>query len=336
VNWRRALVALLLSIPTLAPALPAGKQEAKHWTWGTLDFALSAKDIQASRRGKLLFSAQQRLGGQLAAFRRQVAQQVAALARQPGHDLSWDLPEVEFSGSIEPLSSVGSIVSLHESGYSMCPGCSRPHRWDRVIALDLAPRTGKAKKEGPPRPVTLLELWSERQVLNALVADKVLREFVPAEEVPSSLSAFWKLFRGVKQSGDDVNCDYDLQVGPQLLQSFSFDRIENGQVVVQAWAPARSAACRGQNKRITLILPIPEKYRVALDQAARLQAGYLASGAKDLGDPSFLVSADAPGLVPPEYRSKAVAPRKRFKQIQTGTPDGGPATRPAGAPPAAR
>jgi len=333
VNWRRTAVALLLSIPTLA--LPAGQQEAKRWTWGTLDFALSAKDFQASRRGKILFSAQQRLSGQIAAFRRQVAQQVAALARKDGHDLSWDLPEVEFSGSVEPLSSVGSIVTLHESGYSMCPGCSRPHRWDRVLALDLAPRSGKARKEGPPRPASLLDLWTERQVLAAFGADKVLREFVSAEEPPSSLAAFWKLFRNAKQTGDEGSCDYDLQIGPQILQAFSFDRIENGQVVVLAWAPARSPACRGQNKRITLTLPIPERYRVALDQAARLQAGYLASGAKDLSDPSFLVSADAAGLVPPEYRSKAVAPRKRFKQIQTGTPDAGRA-RPSEAPPATR
>lgn len=321
-NGRRALWLVLL-IPAVALPLAAGTPEVKRWKTAALDFALSSKDFQATRHGKPVFSARQRLAGQIVKFRQQVALSIANLSKQEGRDLSWDIPVVEYSAAIEPVSSVGSVISLHESGYSMCPGCTRERRWDRVIAIDLSPRPSRKKdKPGAPRAASLIELWSERQVLDALLADRLLKEFVTPEATPANLAAFWKLFRLPRASGGDPNCDYDVSVGPQLLQAFAFNRLERGKVVVQVWLPPRSAACRGQTKQISLVLPIPERLREALDGSNRLQSGFLMEDVKNLGNPSYLVSADAAGLVPPEWKSKAVAPRRKFKVVEG--PDGGP------------
>jgi hypothetical protein len=72
-----------------------------------------------------------------------------------------------------------------------------------------------------------------------------------------------------------------------FLYAFAFHHLEEGKVAVRLGFEAETPACFEQLTQVGILLPIPEKVRVPLEQAASGKAGFLMADRNRVGSPRF-------------------------------------------------
>jgi hypothetical protein len=282
------LVGAVLAWSFTGQAQSTGKKRV--WSDSGLRFAIDEYDFRIARQGKRIFSAQKLLDAELEDTRR---------SWSPDSPSAESIEIATFHSDLQPVSIVGTLVSLRSSGVSMVPGNPHDHPWETVTTRDFSAPNAQGD-DWPGREVSLLDYWTERQLLRALLSDRYLGKFLPAEAKPSTLASLWQLVANARPAPEDDEdaCNYDVSIDEWLLRSFAFLRISGDRVAVRIWLSGRSAICRATSKQLGLWLPIPKRLREPIARADRQQLGFLMKDVKRLAIPTYSVSAEGAELLP--------------------------------------
>ena len=290
-----------LALLVMASAAHAGAGEARRWEAARagLTFELTSDDLRAWRAGQQgapVFSVRQLLAADEARFRADAEERAREAATAA---FSYPEPIASAFSAYAPLSAVGSLVSLLETSEGYSPGAAHPWASRAIVARDAA-RGGE--------PASLLDLYSERQIVEALAADPWILGFEPAPAAgprPASLqqlvdvlnAAAWDAARAAE------SCDRDAHFGVELVHGFAFHHLDGDRVAIRIGIPHASEVCRGTLHQVGLLLPVPEGLREELEAARRSTAGFLMADRERLGAPEISghweVDLRRPGGVPP-------------------------------------
>lgn len=264
------LMSSLVMVALLAaPAQPA-PAGARTWkvTGSDVTFELSAKDLRGLRGGKQVFGLQSRK----AAF-------LSNLKPDKGADTSdWTASE-----SFNVLSVVGTWVSYEESneGYT---GGAHPYAATFYVTEDVT----KGQNA-----FSLLDVFSEREVLQALKADTFVRKHIHDQTAFENAKTVEAMLESLEAGDDCVGFQYGLN---DVKRSVAFHHLEGDKVAVRIAFRYDNEACRGNKFVVGVLLPIPASLRPALDRAARREEGFLMKDAKAVKAPSVSFSWEPPPL----------------------------------------
>ncbi|HEX6745695.1 MAG TPA: hypothetical protein VF092_00165 [Longimicrobium sp.] len=258
-----------ISLPLLMMAgLGATAADAQQAIWrgrsGGFDVAWTERDITARRAsdGALVFSA-----------RRVADAEWAKMASD--HDD--EVPVREFEMKYRLMSVVGSIVSLEEANYCDCGG-AHPILWTRFVAYDLARGT-----VARPHEVRATDLVPERELLRALMADRLVRQAMDSAHVRSfaSLAAMVEALKTheIQPPGDD--CTYG--VGEDFAQEFAFHHLEAGRAAMRFSLSHYVEICRGRMIQLGVLVAPNARLLPDLQAADARRAGFLMKDARTIG-----------------------------------------------------
>lgn len=273
----------LLLVLAVAPAGPATTVNPREWTVERLGlrFELTADELRAWKGAQApVFSIRALLAEDKRKFdasaeegaRERMGSEPPRYAEQPQYG----------SVAYKPLSVVGPLVSYLEvlDGYS--PGAAHPFAFETIQARDVS-RDGTA--------ISLMDLYSDRQILDALKADPWIRKFTSPKGTVASAATLAELVAFLNEardtSADPDSCAMDASFGTDLVQHFAFHHLEGGRVAVRIAIPYSAEVCRGTLHQVGLLLPIPEGLRGDLQKAERLESGFLMKDVKRLGSPVY-------------------------------------------------
>jgi hypothetical protein len=258
----------------LMVALLAASPKPLTWkvTGSDVTFEMSAKDLRALRGGKEVFGLQSRKADFLSQFK---------------FDAGTDTEGWEASESLKVLSVVGPWVSYERSvgGYT---GGAHPYASTTYVTEDVT----KGKDA-----FSLLEVFPEKEVLEALKADSFVRKHIADEAAFKSAQTVEALMESL-EAGEDcvgfVNSGLD-----SVMRSVAFHHVEGTKTAVRISFGYDNESCRGQRFVVGVLLTIPEPLRPAFERAAKRQEGFLMKDAK---------AAKAPAVqftwAPPKARRK--------------------------------
>ncbi len=202
------------------------------------------------------------------------------------------------SVTFDVLSIVGTLVAYRQSGAGNTPGAAHPTRYDVLTVRDLA------RKDVRP---SLLDYYSEKQIVQALKADPHLRKFANPEGTFAQATTLPALVEALdlqwaQENAEAGDCAYDVRFGTEMVGQFFFHHVTKDQVAVRIEIPPGSEWCnrlRG-TQQIGLLLPIPGRLRPYLLAAQRGEAGFLAANRKAAGVVAFSDhwEVDIRGLIP--------------------------------------
>ena len=204
------------------------------------------------------------------------------------------------SVTFEVLSVVGPLVSLAESGGGDTPGAAHPSGYHVLRTRDVL------RKDATP---SLLDFFSEKDVVAALKADPFVRKFgnpekgfARAASLKDLLAALDRDWARENSEAPASDCGFEVSFDASMVEQFYFHHLEKGRVAVRvALAPANEWCNRiGGRTELGLLLPIPDALRGDLLEAQSGEAGFLAANRKAAGSPSFSDSwqVDIRTLVP--------------------------------------
>jgi hypothetical protein len=207
-------------------------------------------------------------------------------------------PAMDQAMAFDVLSIVGALVTYRESSAGYTPGTAHPTRYDVLHVVDL-------QRKGA-RP-TLLDFYSETQLVRALQADRWIRKFAhpeggfakaaTLEELVAALDLEW-----AQENAEEGDCAFDVSFDTDMVERFFFDHVSRDRVAVRIAVPPGSEWCNraAGGQQIGLLLPIPDRLREDLLAADRLQSGFLAGNRKAAGTTSFSAhwEVDVRTLVP--------------------------------------
>jgi hypothetical protein len=173
--------------------------------------------------------------------------------------------------SIKPLSIVGGIACYERDYY--WEGGAHPSGSIDYVVLDAAKRD---------RRMSLPDLFDDTDILNALMADKIIRETLKRNNVtdtPKTSDELVKLLSG-KTFGGDNDMRYGFE--PDLLSRFAFHHIEGNRVAVRINVSWASEIYRFTSTQIGILLPIPARLRNSLEAASTGKSGFLMRSSKKL------------------------------------------------------
>lgn len=187
----------------------------------------------------------------------------------------------DYRRDFEVLSIVGTLVSFTDDEYSDCGG-AHPTTQTRFTMIDLA-RPGEVvygqgenamdvDLQKPGKAVKLTDYFNESDILNALLADRVIKRalaYAGVSSPPKTLAALPEIFA----KNDYVLNQTELSLRPDFLTRFAFHHIEGDMVAVRLNLPSIAFAYRSQ--QIGLLLPIPSQLRQPLALAAIGRDGFL-------------------------------------------------------------
>jgi hypothetical protein len=248
----------LLSVP---PS-PVPKSQPLTWkvTGSDVAFEMSSKDLRALRGGKEVFGLQSRKKGFLDDVR-------------PAQDEERDTSGWDAYLSFNVLSVVGPWVSYERSnsGYT---GGAHPYAHSVYITWDVA------KDQGA---FSLLDVFPEKDVLNALRADSFVKKHVDDPKAFNEAKTVEALLESLHPGEDCVGFLYGID---NVKRSVAFHHIEGGKVDVRIAFGYDNELCRGNIFVVGVLLPIPESLRPALERASTRQEGFLMKDAKAVKAPS--------------------------------------------------
>ncbi|MEM7583870.1 MAG: hypothetical protein AAF560_10855 [Acidobacteriota bacterium] len=158
---------------------------------------------------------------------------------------AWDETESSFAGKV--LSIVGPYISYQMFSDGYTEGAAHP--WSHV--------TFETKHMGTGEVVELTEIFSEAAILEALLADSVIRRALEGQP-PESLG---ELFDRV-----DGGCEFNLS--QRSLTSFAFHHIQEDKIAVRLGLSHGCEVQRGSFTQLGLALDIPSELREASRSAA--------------------------------------------------------------------
>jgi hypothetical protein len=141
--------------------------------------------------------------------------------------------------------SEDSYVILSSIGPYVCLGV----RSEEHIPAELSYKRFIVYNAETGRQTLLSDLFPDKSILNALLADEVVMSKLPSQQSPSNLKKLVDLAKG----------DCELSMGLNLISSFSFHHLKEDEVAVRIGLPN---TCRGQQKQMTqlgIYLPIPKE-----------------------------------------------------------------------------
>lgn len=193
--------------------------------------------------------------------------------------------------TFEVLSIVGPLMTYRESGEGYEPGTAHPTRYEVLHVLDLA---------RPRAKPSLLDYFSETQMVAALKADPWIRKFANPErgfrraatlqELVDALDPEW-----AQEKAEPGDCAFDVSFGRGgLVEQFYFHHLARDRVAVRIEVAPGSEWCnRVQGtQEVGLLLPIPARLREALLKAQSGQAGFLAANRAAGGAPTYSESLE--------------------------------------------
>jgi uncharacterized protein YecT (DUF1311 family)/uncharacterized protein YgiM (DUF1202 family) len=237
---------------------------------GGLDIHWTKADITAHYEGKMLFSAKKDLAQK--SFEREVL------------DYSNTGPVCEYTRTLALLSVVGTIASMKDMFEQHCQGFI--HGFHQFTTVDLTNLNEVVK---------LTDLFPESLILEALLADKLIKKALKNDKTqPSTLAT---LFEAVKQNrliirDADLEQDCHFKFPENALTQFAFHHLNNNQVAVRLALLPSSANCQWSHTQIGIYLPIPPSLKWAFKQAKENQAGFLMENQKSKQKTPFYFSTD--------------------------------------------
>jgi hypothetical protein len=236
-------LATLLALATWHPAI--AKPAVAYWTGDSAGALIrwSAADLLITQPGQSapLFSAK----------------------ATTDKDLGGNQNDCSADASYQLLSVVGPIVSYERDAGGYCKGAAHP--WADRGFLTLDTRTGK--------PVRLTDLFPEKQVLAALLGDRLVQKGLTGKSRPQTLKAFFETLEDYSEE----NCIYGFQ--EDMLQSFAFHHLKGDQVAVRIALKPTCEVARGMLTQLGVYLPIPTTLASALREAAAKRHGLLMDAA---------------------------------------------------------
>jgi hypothetical protein len=161
------------------------------------------------------------------------------------------------------LSIVGARVSFEHRFWGDCGG-AHPQDVTTWTAVDASRGS---------QPVSLASLFPEDGILQALLADRLVKQALQGERVPESLDALLKAVAWKRGGADPEGCAYSF--GDDLLQHFAFHHVEGGQVAVRMGLSHGCEVMRGNLTQIGILLPIPAGLEADVASAASREHGFL-------------------------------------------------------------
>lgn len=206
---------------------------------------------------------------------------VADLSR---NDQTTQTHNCDYRRDFRVLSIVGPLLALEDNQYSDCGG-AHPTTELRFTLIDLA-RRGEvvyrydqtfldADLDKPNRIARLSEHFPETAILDALLADRVIKQALTKAGVstPRTLLDLPAVFA----KDDYLLSDSELSLRPDFLTRVAFHHLEDDRVAVRLNLPSIAFAYR--SKQIGLLLPVPPALKQPLALAATGQEGFLMSNA---------------------------------------------------------
>jgi hypothetical protein len=169
---------------------------------------------------------------------------------------------------VEILSVVGPVMSVLDSTGGYCEGTAHPWAVSRYVAIDLEKSTA-ATVVG----ARLTDYFSERDVLAALLADRLVKASVSSSKRPSPTRLTELLTVTAEFPIRVGDCEFELD--ERSLSSFAFHHLQKDRVAIRLALPYRHEACRGLVAQLGLLLPLPERLKEALARANVRRAGFL-------------------------------------------------------------
>ncbi|MFP2933188.1 hypothetical protein ACLESO_50190 [Pyxidicoccus sp. 3LG] len=255
-------------------ALLAAPAQPLTWkvTGSDVTFEMSATDLRGLRGGKQVFGLRSREADFLSNFK----------AEEGTDTFGW-----EGSQSMKVLSVVGPWVSYEQSDSGFTGG-AHPYAGTTYITEDVTKDKGA---------FSLLGVFPEKDVLEALKADRFIRKHIRDEAAFKKARTVEALLQSLGAGEDCVGFEYGgLE---SVKRSVAFHHVEGNKVAVRISFGYAAEACRGQHFVVGVLVPIPASLRPAFERAARREEGFLMKDAKAVKAPSVLFTWE-----PPEPKQK--------------------------------
>jgi hypothetical protein len=267
--------------------------EAPTWTGesGGFTVRISRQELRAVRGERTVLSLAARHQPWLAELEKEARNYAAGMAADEG-----DLPsaEVESREEYAPLSLVGPFLSLASSSYSYWPGAAHPNGSEALETIDL---------RAPGTPVRLDQIFTDAQILAALLDDREVRPYVKGD-TPHTLEELAQTL-----GEEDAPCEH--RFVDSMLEHFAFYDVVGEKVAVRIATEApRSYNCEvvpGTLIQLSLLLDIPAALKSELSGARDGSAGFLmkAAGIRFKDAPvSFVFKKDLKALIEAARKKK--------------------------------
>ncbi len=272
------------------PGNPSNESPKEIWSGASANFLIrwATDDLTAAAKSEIVFSARSFAASGYKQYYQSVTERT---------DLDKDLkPEVDFyNRHFKLLSIVGSLISFEDNLDASSKIYKMPSREvyayrdkieSRFLTIDLA-KTGDLNysvEDGEPtgeidstqtgKAVFLTDLFSEQDILRALLNDAVIKRALSKAKKgkpPMSLSELTS--RLEEQDLIAGNCVFYLP--DDYLTRFAFHHIENNKIAVRLSLQPTIQACRGQKAQLGLLLPIPTALNKSLALADSAKQGFL-------------------------------------------------------------
>jgi hypothetical protein len=257
---RTALALAALCIP-LAVSTAGAQQVIWRGRSGGFDITWTHDDISARRvsDGAVVFSVRR-------IFDHDVREMTA--------DHDDEVPMTEYEEQYRILSVIGSVISVVDETYCDCGG-AHPIAWTRFVAYDLARGTA-----AHPFAVSAADLVSERDLLNGLQQDRLLRQAMTATHSRTftslaQLTTRLKL-QEIQPAGDE--CTYT--VGEEFPSSWAVHHLENGRAALRFSLSHDVEVCRGKYVQVGVLAAPAPRVLPDLQAADARRAGFLMKDAR--------------------------------------------------------
>lgn len=286
------LLLACLILPGFSPSarLLAQKRQPAHPIWigqsGGFIMRWTTSDISAQlsdKNAQMLFS--------VIPLAKRGFEVFSAVMKDPGAGTAG--ADCSYERSFRVLSVVGSLVSLEDGSYAFCQGWAHPAMETRWTAIDLAKPgdVAYASTDGLApididltklgKVVMLTDVFAEDAILNALLADPIIKQalqHIGTLTSPHTLHDLPKLLENRSLEAGD--CVFRLPV--DVLTRFVFHHVEKDHVAVRLGLPPNAEACRTQHARLGVLLPIPASLKTSLALAASGKEGFLMKNQKKI------------------------------------------------------
>jgi hypothetical protein len=260
--------------PAAGSARSASAERGVIWqgTTGSFDIRWDSTDVLVTRAARPERSGNAE-GATFLSFRAELD-----TAMDTGHDPASDtvgsVCAEEYDYAI--LSAVGHILGVQQRHYSYCEGMPHPSITVSYVAIDLerSEREGVHEIDGSEligREIALTDLFSEKDVLQALLGDRLVQKRLAALGMDPGPIASVDHLVALLEGGTE--CEYGFE--RDMLRRWAFHHVEGDRVAVRIGLSHGCEAAQGMLTQIGILLPVPEALRDDLAAVAKGTRGLL-------------------------------------------------------------